>query len=77
MTLAEILRKKYGLTSLKLGGCCLPLAAINEALESAAQIADRGHAPEVANQIRGLKWEAQPEISPICASEIRAARDAA
>jgi len=77
MTLAEILRKKYGLTSLKLGGSCLPLAAINEALESAAQIADRGHAPEVANQIRALKWETQPEISPICTSEIEAARDAA
>ena len=77
MTLAEDLRTKYGLTSLKLGGSCLPLTAINEALEAAAQIADRSHAPEIANQIRALKWEAQAETPPIYVSEIQAARDAA
>jgi hypothetical protein len=77
MTLAENLRTKYGLTSLKVGGNCLPLTAINEALEAAAQIADRGHAPEVASQIRALKWEAQAETPPIYVSEIEIARDAA
>ena len=56
MTLAENLRTKYALTSFKMHGNCLPLMAINEALEAAAQIADRGDAPAVANQIRALKW---------------------
>ena len=74
MTLAENLRTKYGLTSLKTGGSCLPLTAINEALEAAAQIADCSHAPEIANQIRALKWEAK---MPTYASEIQTARDAA
>jgi len=77
MTLAENLRTKYGLTSLKLGGSCLPLTAINEALETAAQVADRSHAPEIATQIRALKWEAQGETPPIYVSEIQTARDAA
>ena len=63
-----------GLTSLKAGGRCLPLTAINEALEAAAQIADRSHAPEIANQIRALKWEAK---MPSYASEIQTARDVA
>jgi hypothetical protein len=67
MTLAEDLRAKYALTSFKVRGNCLPLMAINEALEAAAQIADSSHAPEVANQIRALKWQAQ---TPIFASEI-------
>jgi len=75
MTLAETLRAKYGLTSLKLGGNCLPVTAINEALESAAQIADRGKAPEVANQIRALKWESK--TSPTYNSEVLTVRDAA
>ena len=74
VTLAENLRTKYGLTSLKAGGSCLPLTAINEALEAAAQIADRSHAPEIANQIRALKWEAK---MPSYASEIQTARDVA
>ena len=74
MTLAENLRTKYGLTSLKLGGNCLPLTAINEALEAAAQIADRRHAPEVANEIRSLKWEAE---MPPYISEIQTTRDVA
>jgi hypothetical protein len=74
MTLAESLRTKYGLTSLKVGGSCLPLRAINEALEAAAQIADRGHASEIANQIRALKWEAK--ITSY-ASEIQTARNVA
>ncbi len=68
------LRTKYGLTSLKAGGSCLALTAINEALEAAAQIADQSHAPEIANQIRALKWEAK---MPSYASEIQAARDVA
>ena len=70
MTLAE----DIGLTSLKAGGSCLALTAINEALEAAAQIADRSHAPEIANQIRALKWEAK---MPSYASEIQTARDVA
>src|SRR5207302_10599039 len=70
----EDIRTKYGLTSLKAGGSCLALTAINEALEAAAQIADRSHAPEVANQIRALKWEAK---MPSYASEIQTARDVA
>ena len=73
MTLAENLRTKYGLTSLKTGGSGLSLTAINEALEAAAQIADRNHAPEIANQIRALKWEAKMPY----ASEIQTARDVA
>jgi hypothetical protein len=59
---------------LKVGGSCLPLTAINEALEAAAQIADRGHASEIANQIRALKWEAK--ITSY-ASEIQTARNVA
>jgi hypothetical protein len=74
LTLAEDLRTKYGLTILKTGGNGLPLAAINEALEAAAQVVDRSHAPEVANQIRALKWEA---TMPSYASEIQTARDVA
>ena len=68
VTLAEDIRTKYGLTSVKAGGSCLPLTAINEALEAAAQIADCSHAPEIANQIRALKWEAK---MPTYASEIQ------
>ena len=36
--------------------------------------ADRSHAPEIANQIRALKWEAK---MPTCASKIQTARDVA
>jgi hypothetical protein len=73
MTLAENLRAKYALTSLKVRGNCLPLVAINEALEAAAQIADRNQAPAVANQIRCLKW------TPIntATSDIQGAQDVA
>jgi len=74
MTLAENLRAKYGLTSLKAGGGCLALTAINEALEAAAQIANGSHAPEIANQIRALKWEAKM-LSYV--SEIQTGRDVA
>jgi hypothetical protein len=74
MTLAENLRTKYGLTSLKTGVSGLPVIAINEALEVAAQIADRSQAPEIANQIRALKWDA---TMPSYASEIQIARDVA
>jgi len=56
MTLAEKLRTKYDLTSFRLHGNSLPLLAINEALEAAAQIADRADALAVASQIRALKW---------------------
>jgi ferritin-like protein len=73
MTLAENLCTKYGLTSLKTGGSGLSLTAINEALEAAAQIADRNHAPEIANQIRALKSEPTMPY----ASEIQTARDVA
>ena len=74
VTLAEDIRTKYGLTSLKAGGSCLALTAINEALEAAAEIADRSHAPEIANEIRALKWEAK---MPSYASEIQTERDVA
>ena len=74
INVAEDIRTKYGLTSLKAGGSCLPLTAINEALEAAAQIADQSHAPEIANQIRALKWEAK---MPSYASEIQSERDVA
>jgi hypothetical protein len=63
MTLAEDLRKKYALTSLKLDGNCLALMAINEALVAAAQIADQGNAADVASRIRSLKW-ASLQINP-------------
>ena len=56
MTLGEELRRKYGLTSFKARSECLTLLAINEALESAAEIADQEHSPIVANRIRTLKW---------------------
>lgn len=56
MTLAEELRKKYALTSFKARSTCLPLLAINEALEIAADIADQEHATVAASRIRGLKW---------------------
>ena len=63
MALAENLRTKYGLTSLKTGGSSLSLTAINEALEAAAQIADQGNAVDVASRIRSLKW-ANVQINP-------------
>ena len=62
MTLAEDLRTKYALTSFKVRGNCLPLMAINEALEAAAQVADRGDAPAIASQIRALKWQTETPL---------------
>lgn len=56
MTLAEQLRTKYALTSFKGKSTCMALLAINEALEAAAEIADREHSPVVASGIRSLKW---------------------
>jgi hypothetical protein len=56
MTLAEELRCKYALTSLKAKGSSLALLAINEALQAAAEIADQEHAPIAASRIRSLKW---------------------
>jgi hypothetical protein len=56
MTLAEELRRKYALTSLKAKSTSLPLLAINEALEAAAAIADQEHSTLVASRIRSLKW---------------------
>lgn len=56
MTLGEELRKKYGLTSVKPKAATLTLLAINEALESAAKIADQENSPTVASHIRCLKW---------------------
>jgi hypothetical protein len=63
MTLAEELRRKYALTSFKARSTCLPLLAINEALEVAAEIADQEHSPVAASRIRSLKWT-NPEIAP-------------
>jgi hypothetical protein len=59
MTLAEELRRKYALTSLKSKGSSLALLAINEALEAAADIADQEHSPIAAFRIRSLKWTDQ------------------
>jgi hypothetical protein len=60
MSLAEELRDKYALTSLKTDGSRFPLLAISEALEAAAQIADQGRDPNVAKRIRSLKWRPAP-----------------
>ena len=68
LTLAEDLRKKYALTSLKLDGSRFPLMAINEALETAAQIADQENAPDVASRIRSLKWVTAPVQSDLDAA---------
>ena len=56
MILGEKLRRKYALTSLKPKGATLTILAINEALEAAAQIADRENLPVAASHIRCLKW---------------------
>ena len=63
MTLAEELRRKYALTSFKARSTCLPLLAINEALEIAAAIADQEHSTVAASRIRSLKWST-PTIIP-------------
>lgn len=65
MTLAEELRRKYALTSFKTSNTSMPLLAINEALEAAADIADQEQVPIVASRIRSLKWteRAMPPIS--------------
>ena len=63
MTLAEELRRKYALTSFKPRSTCLPLVAINEALEVAAEIADQEHSPTAASRIRSLKWS-NPVLTP-------------
>ena len=59
MTLAEELRSKYSLTSLKAKGSFLALLAINEALQAAAEIAEQEHSPTAASRIRSLKWTDQ------------------
>ncbi len=56
MTLAEQLRTKYGLTSLKAKGAALVLIAISETLEAAAEIAEQEDSPMAASRIRSLKW---------------------
>ena len=56
MTLGEALCKKYALTSFKLGGCSLAILAINEALETAAMIAEEQKQVDIAARIRSLKW---------------------
>ena len=63
MTLAEEIRAKYALTSFKARSRCLPLLAINEALEVAADIADQEHTPVAASRIRSLKWS-NPTMVP-------------
>jgi hypothetical protein len=68
LTLAENLHKKYALTSLKLDGGRFPRMAINEALETAAQIADQENAPHVASRIRSLKWLTAPVQSDLDAA---------
>jgi hypothetical protein len=56
VTLAEELRKKYGLTSLKARGEHLVVLAINEVIELAAEMADQEQSPVAAARIRALKW---------------------
>jgi hypothetical protein len=56
MTLAEELYRKYALTSFKAKGTSLPILAINEALETAAGIADQEGSSIAASRIRSLKW---------------------
>ncbi|PYV71645.1 MAG: hypothetical protein DMG97_15565 [Acidobacteria bacterium] len=63
MTLAEELRRKYALTSLKAKGSSLALLAINEALQAAAEIADQEHSPLAASRIRSLKWTDQAALT--------------
>jgi len=63
MTLAEELRRKYALTSLKAKGSSLALLAINEALQAAAEIADQEHSPIAASRIRSLKWTDQAALT--------------
>ena len=63
MTLTEEIRAKYALTSFKARSTCLPLLAINEALEIAADIADQERSPVAASRIRSLKWS-NPTMLP-------------
>jgi hypothetical protein len=69
MSLAEELRDKYALTSLKIDGSRFPLLAINEALEAAAQIAEQARDPNAAKRIRSLKW------TPVPAKAVTVERD--
>ncbi len=55
MTIGERLCKKYGLTSSKVNGGQPGTLAIDEALESCAEIADNFQVPEMAHHIRTLK----------------------
>jgi len=55
MTLGQEICRKYALTSCKARGGRLTLLAIDEALEAAAEIADREHSSIVAQRIRSLK----------------------
>ena len=68
MTLGEELSRKYALTSLKPKGSSVCVLAINEALEAAAEIAEREHAPVAASRIRRLKW-ADHAIGPAALAE--------
>jgi len=56
MTLAEELHRKYALTSFKAKCTSMPILAINEALEAAAEIADQEGSSVAASRIRSLKW---------------------
>ena len=63
MTLAEELRTKYALTSLKAKGSSLVSLAINDVLEIAAEVAEQESSPIAASRIRSLKW-ADRSIAP-------------
>jgi hypothetical protein len=69
MTLAEELRTKYALTSLKARGSSLVLLAIGEALDAAAAIAEQENSPIAACRIRNLKW-ADKTIAPATVNEM-------
>jgi len=70
MTLAEELHRKYALTSFKAKCTSMPILAINEALEAAAEIADREGSSIAASRIRSLKWIDRGMIPPAGGVEV-------
>jgi hypothetical protein len=76
MTLAEEIRRKYALTSLRAKREQWVLMAINEALEAAAEVADQEKSAVAASRIRSLKWT-EHVASPLPVSGVlRATRPA-
>ena len=66
MTIGERLCKKYGLTSSRVNGGQAGILAIDETLESCAEIADNFQVPEIAaHHIRTLKTFSNSRNEPI------------